>query len=70
MESKLGKWLKRIIIIVIVMGLVAFGVIKLIENKTSNVEKSAVIITAVCGKSSTFVCKKFLRLKPINSLIR
>ena len=41
MESKLGKWLKRIIIIVIVMGLVAFGVIKLIENKTSNVEKSA-----------------------------
>ena len=35
MDSKLGKWLKRIIIIVIVMGLIAFGVVKLIENKHS-----------------------------------
>ena len=41
MDSVLGKWIKRIVIIVIVMGLVAFGVIKLVQNKTSNVEKSA-----------------------------
>ena len=41
MDSKLGKWIKRIVVILIVLGLVAFGVVKLIQNKTSNVEKSA-----------------------------
>lgn len=41
MDSKLGKWTKRIVVILIVLGLVAFGVVKLIQNKTSNVEKSA-----------------------------
>ena len=38
MDSKLGKWIKRIVVILIVLGLVAFGVVKLIQNKTSNVE--------------------------------
>lgn len=41
MDSKLGKWIKRIVVILMVLGLVAFGVVKLVQNKTSNVEKSA-----------------------------
>ena len=41
MNSKLGKWIKRILVILVVLAMVGFGVFKLIENKTSNVEKSA-----------------------------
>ena len=41
MKGKFGKWIKRILVILVVVGLLAFGVVKLISNKTSNVEKSA-----------------------------
>lgn len=41
MEGKFKKWIKRIIIILIVAGLLAFGIFKFIGNKTKNVEKSA-----------------------------
>ena len=41
MDSKLGKWIKRLAVIVIILALTGFGVFKLIENKTSNVEKTA-----------------------------
>ena len=41
MEGSTGKWLKRIIIIFLIVGLLAFGAYKLIFNKNNNVEKSA-----------------------------
>jgi len=41
MQGKTGKWIKRIIVVLLVVGLLAFGAFKLIVNKTSNVEKSA-----------------------------
>ena len=40
MDSKLGKWIKRLAVIIVILALVGFGVFKLIENKSSNVEKS------------------------------
>ena len=41
MEGKTGKWIKRILIILVVVGLLAFGAIKLIQNKSNNIEKTA-----------------------------
>ena len=41
MEGKLGKWLKRIAVILIILGLLAFGGYKLFSNKVNNVEQSA-----------------------------
>ena len=41
MNGKLGKWIKRIVIILIILGLVAFGAYKLFFNKSHNVEQSA-----------------------------
>lgn len=41
MEGQTGKWIKRIVIIAIVVGLLTFGFIKLANNKNSNVEKNA-----------------------------
>ncbi len=41
MQGKTGKWIKRIIVVLLVVGLLAFGAFKLIVNKTSNIEKSA-----------------------------
>ena len=41
MEGSTGKWLKRIIVIFLIVGLLAFGAYKLIFNKNNNVEKSA-----------------------------
>ncbi|MCI5745397.1 MAG: hypothetical protein MR270_03855 [Erysipelotrichaceae bacterium] len=41
MEGKVGKWLKRIIVVLLIVGLLAFGAYKLIANKTNNVEKNA-----------------------------
>lgn len=39
-DKKWFKWFKRIIVVVVVLGLVAFGVVKLVGNKTSNIEKN------------------------------
>lgn len=39
-DKKWFKWLKRIIVIVVVLGLIAFGAVKLIQNKTSSLEKN------------------------------
>lgn len=41
MEGKTGKWIKRIVVILIVVGLLAFGAYKLFLNKSYNVEKTA-----------------------------
>ena len=41
MNSKLGKWIKRIVVILIAVGLIVFGMFKLFDNKTNNVEKSS-----------------------------
>ena len=41
MEGKLGKWIKRILVILVIAGLLAFGIVKLVQNKSSNVEKNA-----------------------------
>ena len=41
MEGKLGKWIKRILVILVIVGLLVFGVVKLVQNKSSNVEKNA-----------------------------
>ena len=41
MNSKLGKWIKRIVVILIAAGLIVFGMFKLFDNKTNNVEKSS-----------------------------
>lgn len=41
MESKAFKWIKRIVVILLVVGLLAFGAYKLLSNKVNNLEKSA-----------------------------
>lgn len=41
MQGKTGKWIKRIVVVLLVVGLLAFGAYKLIANKSNNVEKSA-----------------------------
>lgn len=41
MDGKLGKWIKRIAVILIILGLLAFGAYKLFSNKNNNVEQSA-----------------------------
>lgn len=40
-QSTAFKWIKRIIVVLLIVGLIAFGAFKLISNKTSNVEKNA-----------------------------
>ena len=41
MESKAFKWIKRIVVIVLLVGIIAFGAYKLFANKANNLEKSA-----------------------------
>lgn len=41
MEGNLGKWIKRILVILVIVGLLAFGIVKLVQNKNSNVESNA-----------------------------
>lgn len=41
MEGKTGKWIKRIVVILLIVGLLAFGAWKFIFNKTNNIEQNA-----------------------------
>ena len=38
MEGNKGKWIKRILVILLIVGLLAFGAVKMFFNKTNNVE--------------------------------
>lgn len=41
MEGTTGKWIKRILVVLLIVGLLVFLTIKLVGNKASNVEKNA-----------------------------
>ena len=49
MEGSTGKWLKRIIIIFLIVGLLAFGAYKLIFNKNNNVENRLFACFLLCA---------------------
>ena len=38
MEGTTGKWIKRIVVILLIVGLLAFGAYKMFFNKNNNIE--------------------------------